>query len=140
MPAQYDVGGYNEGLYDTEGTVARTTLTPLSVAGPYPVLPVVADSLDFAFAAADNTNGNDFIITGKELLLVQNSDSSAHTFTATSVPDQLNRTGDITTYSMAAGEFAAFSFSNIAGWKQADGKVWLAANSNLIKFAVLRLP
>lgn len=120
--------------------MSQTALTVQPVVGPYPALPVAALALAVAFAAGDNANGNSFPVTGKEVILVQNSDSVAQTVTLSSVADALNRTGDITAYSIPAGAFAAFTPSQITGWKQTDGTMHLACSAATIKFAILRLP
>lgn len=98
-----------------------------------------AGDLALTFTASDNVNGNSFPITGNEILLIQNSDAAgAHTFTVTSVPDAQGRSGDIASYSLPLSTFAVIQMSLVTGWRQADGNVYLASNSNLIKFAVLR--
>lgn len=111
-----------------------TTQTPV---GPYPGS-VSAGSLDITMTAADNVNGNSFVITGHEILLIWNTDSAAHTVTISSVADSLGRTGDVTSYSVGATTHSAFSFlGGVNGWQQPGGTVNFTANSNLIKFAVL---
>ncbi|KKM90810.1 hypothetical protein LCGC14_1234820 [marine sediment metagenome] len=115
---------------------AITTQTPK---GPHPTIPVSANALDFTFANSDNAAGNDFVITGRQLLLVFNNDVGAQTFTISSVADQFGRKGDITTYSLDAGEYAAFWFGNVVGWKQALNKILLASSNDNVQFAVLNL-
>lgn len=114
-----------------------------TVVGPYPGT-VAADALNFVFQAVDASNGNEFVIAGREILLVRNSHgSNAITITIDSVADNHHsREGDISTYSLAAGEFMAFSFLNGAdGWKQTDGTVHLAwAGSGTALVAVMTLP
>jgi hypothetical protein len=107
--------------------------------GPYPTaLPLSSEALKVTMAAADASNGNSFPLTGSEKLLIQNTDSSAHTVTISSVAIN-GRTGDITTYSVGAGEIHAFDFhGGIAGWQQSDGTVHLAVSSALIYFGVLK--
>lgn len=119
--------------------MARTTLTRTTLQGPYPSLPVSANSLDVTFAAADTANHNQFVPSGDDVLLAWNSDpTNPYTFTLTSAADEKNRTGDITTYSLAAGEIAAFRVK-LPGWRQSDGYVYLTASNAAIKFAVLKL-
>ena len=120
--------------------MARTALTVAVPKGPYDA--VTANGLDFAFTAADEVNGNAFVCTGRELVLVRNTHATdAATVTITSAPDPYGRTKDITAYSLAAGEFAAFWIGRSIGWRQSDGKVWLdAGGSGTIEFAVLRIP
>jgi len=110
-----------------------------AIVGPYPAaLPVSAGALAVTMTAADASNGNSFVLTGSEILLIQNTDSSAHTVTISSVAIN-GRTGDITTYSVAANSIAAFSFrGGVSGWQQTDGTVHLAVSSALIYFGVIK--
>lgn len=118
--------------------MARQTLTKTTIVGPYPAS-VPADSLDLNLQAADPVNFNQFSPGGDDLLIVQNSHAAnPYTFTLTSAPDAFNRSGDITTYSLAAGEIAAFRVKTM-GWVQTDGKVYLAGSNAAIKFAVVAL-
>lgn len=117
-----------------------TALPIVTFLGPYPALPVGATALDYVYTAADATNGNSFLATGHELLLVQNSGASPYTFTVTSVADTVQRTGDIGPYTVGAGLFSAYLVSAQLGWKQSDGTVHLSASNVAIKFAVVRLP
>lgn len=114
-------------------------LTVQTIKGPHPSS-VAANSLDITLTASTPA-GDTFASTGREILLVQNSDSGTQTFTVTSQPDSFNRTTTIlTTYSMAAGEFAAFWFGQVTGWRDSSGNVNLLSSDATIKYAVLRLP
>lgn len=119
--------------------MARQTLTKIIPKGPYPALPVTADSLDVAFTAAIVADKEQFIPSGDDLVLVWNTHASAAgTFTLTSVADDKGRTGDVTTYSLAAGEIAAFRFRK-GGWEQSDGRVYMEASATTMKYAVIQL-
>jgi hypothetical protein len=102
---------------------------------------VTAGQLTLTFTACDNVNGNFFVGTGREVLVVQNADgASAHTFTVSSVADQLGRTDtSLTGYSVAASTTVAVQMKYLAGWLQSGGQnVNVSCNSNQIKFAVLQ--
>jgi hypothetical protein len=120
--------------------MARTALTVVTPKGPYDL--VSANGLDFTYAAADAVNGNAFICSGRELLLIRNDHATdAATVTIASAPDPYGRTKDIATYSLNAGEFAAFWIGKTAGWRQSDGKANLdVAGTGTIRFAILRIP
>jgi len=120
--------------------MARTALTVSTPKGPYDA--VSANGLDFSFAAADEVNGNSFVCSGRELILMHNDHATdAATVTIASAPDPYGRTKDIATYSLAAGEFATFWIGRTTGWRQSDGKVNLdVAGTGTIKFAILRIP
>jgi hypothetical protein len=102
---------------------------------------VVAGDLTVAQTALDATNGNSFVATGKEVLVIQNTDAAAHTFTLTSVPDSLGRSdASLTSYSVAASSFVAIQMNQLAGWIQSsDGTVHMTTSSALLKITVLRL-
>lgn len=101
---------------------------------------VQAGDLALTETACDAVNGNSFPLTGHEILIVHNTDAAAaHTFTVTSIPDQLGRSGDITAYSVPLSSIAAIYMNTISGWQQTNGTVLLACNSNLLKYGILRL-
>lgn len=105
----------------------------------YPSLPVAANSLDFAFTPGDAVNGLQYQATGREVVLVRNINVGSQTFTLLSVADEFGRKGDITTYSLAAGEFAVL-IPPLKGFQQADGSVWIDVSHDDVHVAVLRLP
>jgi hypothetical protein len=119
--------------------MGRTTLTRTTPLGPYPTLQPAADSLDLTMTAADVANGNQFVLDGTSLLLIHNSGASPYTVTLTSIADPQNRTGDITAYSLAAGDYACFKIDQVAGWRQSDGNFYLAASNAAVKFGIIRL-
>lgn len=101
---------------------------------------VIAGDLTLTFAAMDASNGNSFFATGREVVIVQNSDASPHTFTVTSVADPYGRTdASLTNYSVAANGFAVIQFRQLAGWTQVGGQtVFLTTSSALLKIAVVQ--
>jgi hypothetical protein len=121
--------------------MARLALTPKSLPLKYPVLPITANALDFAFtpAGADFADGASFPMTEKEILIVHNANAGVQTVTITSVIDPYSRTGNITSYSLGIGEYAVFPQFQKAGWVQSDGTLWFAASATDVEFAVLRL-
>jgi len=120
--------------------MSRTAITPQSPPGPYPSLPLGAGAADVTFTAADAVNFNNFVSTGRELLLVNNPSGSAYTVTVHSVADPLGRTGDITTYSVGAGKTSMLGPFLQPGWLQSDGTVWVDASNAALLLAVVRLP
>jgi hypothetical protein len=120
---------------------APTVITVQQVKGPFEA--VGAGVADFTFAAGTITDGDTFQCTGKELLLVTNSDpTNPYTVTITSVDDEKGRAEDITSYSLAAGDFAVFGvgLTNSKGWKSSAGTIRITVNNAAVKVAVLRLP
>jgi hypothetical protein len=105
---------------------------------------VTAGQLALTFTACDAVNGNSFISTGREVIIAQNTDTSAHTFTISSVPDALGRSDtSLTNYSLAAtgsaGSTSVIQFKWQTGWLQSGGNlVNMTCSSNLIKFAILQ--
>jgi hypothetical protein len=82
------------------------------------------------------------VCTGKELLLVHNNDVAAKTITIVSVDDENNRAENITTYSLAAQDYAVFGvgLTNSKGWKSSAGTIRITVEDADIRVAVLRLP
>lgn len=118
--------------------MARQTLSKQTPKGPYPALPVSANALDLAFTAADATNKEQFVPGNDTLVIFKNDGVAAKTITLSSKADEKNRTGDVTTYSLGAGELAMFRFKK-SGWMQSDGKIYMEAESSDIKYAVIQL-
>lgn len=117
--------------------MAQTALTPIQL--KVDNYAVVAGDLTLTFTASDTVNGNSFPATGKEILLVQNTDTVAHNFGIASVADPLGRTdASLSAYSVAASTIIAIQMSQLGGWVQSNGNVNLTSTSALLKFAVIR--
>jgi len=120
--------------------MARTEITVQDVKQPFDV--PAAGEADFTMAAADVANGNYFACTGREIILVKNTDgANPYYVTIDSVDDEKGRQEDITQYSLAAGDFAAFGvgLTNSKGWKQTNGQIYIDAENIAVEIAVLRL-
>ena len=115
--------------------MARTTLTKTNAPGPYASTGAV-----LTLEAADTTNKNQFVSTGKELVIAHNTDTGSQTVTISSVADPYGRTKDVDTYSIAADAIAIFGPFPVLGWQQSDGKIYLEASSSAVKFGVVVLP
>lgn len=115
-------------------------ITPTTIKGPFET--ISANGADFAWTQG-STDGDTVAITGRQIILVRNTHATdPQTVTIDSVDDEQNRQADITTYSLAAGEFAAFGcgLTNSPGWKTAAGIINLDCSSTDIYYAVLTLP
>ena len=121
--------------------MARLVLTPQDVISSYPITPLTANSADFTWTASgvDFADGAGFPMTGQEILLVRNDNIGAQTITIEGPVDKYNREGDITTYSIGAGEFAVFPSFPKEGWVQADGQLYFEVTAADLYFAVIRL-
>ena len=114
--------------------MARTALTPIDAPASY-----ATGGAALTWTAADPTNKNEVILTGREILLARNDDAAAQTVTVHSVGDPYSRTGDASR-EIAAGEYGVFQMFPTCGWQQSNGKLNIDAASANVKFAVLRLP
>lgn len=117
--------------------MARTSLTPLTALGAYGTYS--ANAADVTMTAADVANKNQATMSAKLLLIAHNTGGSAYTVTVDSVADPYGREGDITTYSVGAGEYAVFGPFEPAGWRQSDGKLYFEASNAAVKFGLVRL-
>jgi len=101
-----------------------------------------ANSLDAIFIAPSvAADGIEFLQTGREIVLIQNSDpTNPYVFTLVSVADELNRTGNVGPYTLQAGEIVPILI-NPKGFKSAStGKVLITMDNAAIKVAVCRIP
>jgi hypothetical protein len=118
--------------------MARVTLTAKAALGPFGAYSV-ANSADLTMTAANISDKNQVACSGNDLIIAHNTGAGAHTITITSYTDPYNRTGDITAYSLGAGEYAIFGPFKALGWQQADGKIYFEANDAEVKFGVVAL-
>lgn len=118
--------------------MARQSHTPLTALGTK-TSAYSAGAADLTMTAADATNKEQVAITGQELVIAHNTGASAYTVTISSVADDQGRTGDVATYSLAAGDYAIFGPFGLEGWKQTDGKLYFEASNASVKFGVVRL-
>lgn len=117
-----------------------TALTVVDAASAYE-RNIANTPVDPGFAAADVANGNEFRATGREFVLVRNTDGAApHNVTVTSQPaSRTGRLGSISAVSIAADAFVAFQIFPRDGW-EAGGVILISADDAQIEFAVVRLP
>jgi len=122
--------------------MARTTITGKTLPGPYPTLHSSAGSLVVTeYAPATASDGVQVtLVPGKTILIARNTNAGSQTITVTSAADSMNRTGDITTYSLAAGAIVALGPFTTDGWRQSDGNLYAVASHIDVKFSVLYLP
>ena len=118
--------------------MARQTIAKQVPFGPYPSLPVAVNALDLVETAADVVNKNQFAPSGDDLVVVHNTGAAPYTVTFTSAADEFKRTGDVSAYSLDAGELAAFRFKK-PGWLQADGNIYIEASNAAVKWAIIQL-
>jgi len=115
--------------------MARQTLTKTTAPGNY------SDSgVDVTLTTADTSNDDQFLASGSDLVIAVNTGASPATVTINSVADEYGRTGDVSAYSVGAGETAVFGPFPTHGWAQSDGYVYLEASSTDIDFGVVILP
>lgn len=107
-----------------------------------------AGGLDVAWTAAD-VAGNEFVSSGKELVLARNTDAAPHVVDVTSIAsaDSLNRRDDRldlfgpgTGYSIPASTTVALPYFLPKGWRNSGGVIELKAANAAVEFAIFRLP
>lgn len=119
----------------------RVLHTKQAMLGKYPLTPVSANDADLTWLAANATDKEEVVLTGREMVLARNTGATAHTVTFTSVIDDLNRYGDITAYSIDADEVALFGPFPKRGWAQTtSNKLFFEANNAEVEFAVVTIP
>ena len=113
----------------------RTAVTAVVAPGSYNTTPTLATP-----TAIDIVNNNLVTASGKDLLIFENTSAGALTITVNSVNDAFNRTGDITAFSVGAGQYAIVGPLFKAGWVQADGNLYFTASAVTMKVTSIQLP
>lgn len=113
----------------------RVTHTPVSPKGSN-----ADEGVKLTMVAATPADDEEVALTGKELIVAQNTGGDPHTVTITSVADPLGRTNDITAASIPAGEIWLFGPFSVTGWRQTNGKLYFEADTADVLFGVIRLP
>jgi len=112
---------------------ARALIAAQVPVGTYPVTPITANAADLGESAGDATNGHYTpIVDGKTVVIVHNTGAGARTVTFLSAADPtFHRVGDITAYSLGAGEISKpFGPFKKAGWANVGPDVALANPSS----------
>ena len=121
--------------------MARTTLTPFTALGAFNAYAAdAANVVPAAMTGSAGSSGNQWVLGGKDLVIVEETGGGGQTITFTSVNCAHGRTGDIAAYALGANEFAVFGAFNVEGWRQTDLKLYFEANSANIKVVIVRLP
>lgn len=114
--------------------MARATLTTSTAPGSNNYTGVT-----LTMTAADASNFNEFVASGKDLVVAHNTGGSPYTVTITSVADPFGRMGDVSAVSIAAGAYMVFGPLESTGWLQTNGKIYLQASNAAVKFGIVRL-
>ena len=122
--------------------MARVLVAAQTTVGAYPTTAqMAANARDLDEQAGDASLGNYTpIVEGKTFVIAHNTGVGARTITITSQPDTITkRTGDITAYSIGAGEIATFGPFKAVGWSNA-GNLDIDVSHAEVKLAILTLP
>lgn len=119
--------------------MAASAILVQEVKDPFAV--IAANGLDWT-TEAGNTDGNYFVCNGRDLVIIENPTGGALTVTVTSVVDEKNRSGNLTAYSIGAGEkaYLPMGLTNQKGWKDTSQRINLVVSGAGLTIAVLRLP
>lgn len=119
--------------------MTRATLTKKTPLGTLGTRYGTANAADLTMTAANSSDKEQFVASGKDIVIAHNTGAGARTVTITSSVDSDGRTGDIATYSLGAGEYGVFGPFDLDGWVQTDGKVYLQAEHSEVLFGVVDL-
>jgi hypothetical protein len=115
--------------------MARQSHTPVDKAAPY-----ASSAPVLTFIAADSSNFEEVIFTGREMVIAQNtSEDTPFDVTIESVASATTkRTGDIV-QEVAFGTVAVFGPQGLDGFRQSDGTLHFKGEDPTILFAVIRI-
>lgn len=120
---------------------AFAAFTPLTaIVLPLNNAQITAGQLTVTMTACDTTNGNQYTYTGRDILVLQNTDTSAHAISVNTIADPFGGTNSsLTSYSLPASSISAIQMKYAQGWLQSGGVIEIApCSSALIKVAVLQ--
>lgn len=112
----------------------RTVLTKTAAPGS-----VNYTGATLTMTAADTSNLNEFVASGRDLIVAHNTGASTYTITVTSSADPYGRTKDVSAVNITAGAYMVFGPLELTGWQQSDGRIYLQANNAAVKFGVVSL-
>ena len=113
--------------------MTRQRHTAADALGPYGDAGVTLDVI-----AADVANKEAVESTGREIIFMLNSAAPPANFDVDSSPDQQNRLGDITGFTLTEQQFGAIGRFSKLGW-QIGGDIEFEADVAGAKMAVIRL-
>jgi hypothetical protein len=113
--------------------MARTALTAIVCGGPWDY-----DGVALTWTAADAALKNQVTLTGREIVLVDNTNVGAQTVTFTSVADPYGRTKDMS-FSIPAANKRIFGPFTRQGW-DSGGQLLIDCAAADVMLCVLRLP
>lgn len=126
--------------------MARTLLPNLIATTLLPTGPGSSTALNPTLTAADNVNFNYFVASGRDLVVVYNSDTAPHNLSVVSAPDACTgRKSDIVNYVIPAATdvttkgHVSFIVLPTSVYTQTDGTVQLSADSPLVFFLIRSL-
>lgn len=112
--------------------MARVVVTKTTAPGGY-----AGTSTAVTMENGDTGDGLYITLTGREILVIHNTDASPQTWTATSVANSRGRTEDITAESIAAGAIRIFGPIPLEGWVQTNGQFYFVASDPAVEFGVV---
>lgn len=116
--------------------MARTVVAKSNALGPYKG---AWDTL--TMAAGDVANGNYFVLTGKEILVMYNSSAdTAYHVTIHSVDDSFGRQEDITEVDIPFGTYRMFGPIYLEGWAQTNNWLHVNVENAAILLGVIVIP
>jgi len=113
--------------------MARTPLTAATFKGAYPI---VVGWL--TFTAGDATDGNSVTLTGRYIVYAKNTGGTNQTVLIRSSADVHGRFDD-KEITVVPGAIARFDGIGSAGFRQADGCLWIDVSSSDIELAIWEL-
>ena len=121
--------------------MARTNIVAQALIGAYPTAAQVSgdDMVLELTSTSDPTDRKTTLIDNKTVLLAYNSDASPHTVTITSIPDALNRVGDIV-QTLEAGEIWVYGPCKSVGFNQTGNVLFIDVSDPTVQLSVITLP
>jgi hypothetical protein len=112
--------------------MARTEITKTVLPGKY-----ADDAVDLGLQAMDTANGNQVSASGKDIIILHNTNVGAQTVTVVSTEDEYGREED-QAIALDPDEMKLAGPYPVEGWRQTDKKLYLDTTSDDVKVAVIK--
>ena len=114
--------------------MAETALTVTTAPGSYATALTAV-----TMTAADTGNGNSFVATNNDLIIVWNDGAVERTVTVTSQASEKNRLGTITAQAIAADVILILGPMKGPGWADGGGLINITCNHAECKIGIINL-
>jgi len=107
---------------------------------PHATMNIPAGTVTLTMTPGDPANGHQFSVTGRELLIAQNTETSPKWVKLTAAADAFGRAGNTGNYAIAPGAIAVFAVSPMNVWAHQGNVAYVDVEHAGVLLAAVRYP